>query len=56
MLPVSVFNYDELASHSGHKVEVVTYAAESAAVECLDCGEVLYEESRQTDFEKRADL
>lgn len=53
---MTVFNYEELASHRGHKVEVVTYADENATVECENCGEVLYEESKQTDFEKEAGL
>lgn len=53
---MAVFNYEELASHRGHNVEVVTYADENATVECVDCGIVLFEMSRQTDFEKWADL
>lgn len=35
-------NYEELAQHQGHKVEVVIYGGEAnAAVECVECSEVL---------------
>lgn len=38
---MSVSNFKELAHHVGHKIEVVTYASQSAAIECVDCYVVL---------------
>ncbi len=38
---MSVLNYEELKAHRGHKIVVVTYGEQNAAIECEDCNEVL---------------
>jgi hypothetical protein len=43
---MSAFDYDSLRAHIGHKIECVCYGKDkqdphNAAVECVDCGEVL---------------
>jgi cytidine deaminase len=39
---MSVQNFEELAQHQGHKVEVVVYGdRHNSAVECIECYEVL---------------
>ena len=40
---MSVLNYQELAKHRGHKIEVIGYYDENVAVECEDCFEVLFD-------------
>ena len=43
---MSAYSYSDLARHAGHKIECVIYAGVNAAVECMNCNEVLL------DFEK----
>lgn len=38
---MSVANYEELAEHVGHELEVVKYGDENIVIECLDCSEIL---------------
>ncbi len=42
---MSVHTFDELLSHTGHKIECVYYGTEhqavNAAIECVTCGQVL---------------
>jgi hypothetical protein len=38
---MSVSSYEGIAAHVGHRIECVSYAGENAAIECLDCNEVL---------------
>jgi hypothetical protein len=39
---MSVQNFEELAQHQGHKVEVAVYGdQQNSAVECVECSEVL---------------
>jgi hypothetical protein len=38
--------FQRLAAHVGHEVEVVTYGTLNVAIECLDCGEVIVDEDR----------
>lgn len=41
---MAVQNYEELAQHQGHAVEVVVYGDhQNAAVECVECYEVLFD-------------
>jgi uncharacterized Zn finger protein len=35
---------ERLLEHRGHAVVIVTYADENVALECNDCGEVVYDE------------
>jgi hypothetical protein len=45
---MSVSNYEELAYHAGHVIEVVTYGdGANAAIECETCGTVLLDFDRQ---------
>ena len=45
---MSAQNFNDLAQHNGHNIEVVIYAEQNASVECVDCYEVLldYEKER----------
>lgn len=37
--------YDRIAAHVGHEVAVVSYGEGlNVAVECIDCGEILFDE------------
>jgi len=39
--------YDKIAQHVGHDVEIVSYAdGENVAIECLDCGEIIFDADR----------
>lgn len=40
-------NVERLLEHRGHQVEIVTYASENVALECNECGEVIYDEMYQ---------
>jgi len=57
---MSVYDYESLASHAGHKLECVTYGGVNAAIECLDCGCVLVdfdaEDDEEMDSEEMAEM
>lgn len=36
-------NFSDLMKHVGHKIECVTYGGINVAVECVTCGEVLFD-------------
>lgn len=38
---MSALNFDELKTHVGHEVNVVTYGSTNVAIECEDCSEIL---------------
>lgn len=43
-------NYEDLAQHQGHKVEVVIYGGDiNTAVECIECSEVLFDFDNEED-------
>jgi tetrahydromethanopterin S-methyltransferase subunit H len=48
---VSVNSYTDLAAHAGHRVAVVIYAQENAAVECETCSVVLVDFARADETE-----
>lgn len=44
---MAAHTFEDLARHAGHEIECVTYADENAALECIDCGEVLYDLTKE---------
>lgn len=48
---MNVANYDDIARHFGHEIEVALYGkpAVNAAIECMDCGQVLVDFDREED-------
>lgn len=36
--------YPKTNPHMGHEIEIVTYAGENVSIECITCGEVIYDE------------
>ncbi|MGO9763078.1 MAG: hypothetical protein ACLP1Q_17645 [Solirubrobacteraceae bacterium] len=48
---MSVNSYTDLAAHAGHRVAVVIYAQENAAVECETCSVVLVDFARADETE-----
>lgn len=54
---MSVQNYEELAQHAGHKVEVVIYGGNvNSAVECIECSEVLLDFDNSFSWGEMAEL
>jgi hypothetical protein len=54
---MSVQNFEELAQHQGHKVEVVVYGdRQNSAVECVECSEVLLDFDNSISWGELADL
>lgn len=54
---MSVQNYEELAQHQGHKVEVVIYGGnQNSAVECIECSQVLLDFDNSISWGELADL
>ena len=45
---MSVQNYNELADHYGHGVEIAMYGeGDNVAIECVECNEVLLDYDRE---------
>lgn len=38
---MAAHTFDDIANHAGHRLEVGIYANQNAAVECVDCYQVL---------------
>jgi len=50
---MAVSNYKELSAHWGHDIHVVIYAIDAnAAIECLDCNEVLLDFDNEEEKEE----